>query len=92
MWVQNGSEAGIGIDGYLEFYNQQRPHQVLGYRTPAEMYLSEQIEKDAAALEAGLPSTVMIPSVTRAGDSLNLALRSLSHKPPFKAEVRALNW
>ena len=72
---QNGSEARTGIGGYLEFYNQQRPHQALDYRTPAEMYLSEQIEKDAAALEAGLPSTVMIPNVTGAGDSLNLALR-----------------
>ena len=71
---QNGSEAGIEIDGYLEFYNQQRPHQALGYRAPAEMYLSEQVGKDAAAHEAGLPSTVMIPSVTRAGVSLNLAL------------------
>ena len=72
---QNGSEARTGVGGYLEFYNQQRPHQALDYRTPAEMYLSEQIEKDAAALEAGLPSTVMIPNVTGAGDSLNLALR-----------------
>jgi putative transposase len=72
---QNGSEARTGIGSYLEFYNQQRPHQALDYRTPAEMYLSEQVGKHAAAHEAGLPSMVMIPSVTRAGVSLNLALR-----------------
>ena len=72
---QNGAEARTGIGAYLEFYNQQRPHQALGYRTPAEMYLNEHAGKDAAAHEAGLPSTVMIPNVTRAGDSLVLALR-----------------
>ena len=26
---QNGSEARTGVGGYLEFYNQQRPHQAL---------------------------------------------------------------
>ena len=72
---QDGSEARTGIGAYLEFYNQQRPHQALDYRTPAEMYLSEHAEKDAVAHEEGLPSTVARPSVTRAGDSLNLALR-----------------
>ena len=71
---QNGSEARTGIGGYLEFYNQQRPHQALDYRTPAEMYLSEQTEKEAAAQEAGLPSGLVKPSVG-VGDSLNLALR-----------------
>jgi putative transposase len=70
---ENGREAKAGLDDYFHFYNTQRPHQALGYRTPAEVYLSEQVGKDAAAHEAGLPSTVMIPSVTRAGDSLNLA-------------------
>jgi len=27
-----------GLDGYLRFYNQDRPHQSLGYRTPAEVH------------------------------------------------------
>lgn len=32
------SEAHDGIGTYLEFYNTQRPHQGLGYRTPQEVY------------------------------------------------------
>lgn len=36
---QNIREAKQGIGGYLGFYNQERPHQSLGYRTPEEVYL-----------------------------------------------------
>lgn len=32
-------QAREGIDRYLTFYNRQRPHQSLDYRTPAEVYL-----------------------------------------------------
>ena len=28
-----------GLASYFQFYNHQRPHQSLGYRTPAEVYL-----------------------------------------------------
>jgi putative transposase len=31
-------EARRGLGRYLVFYNQERPHQALGYRTPAEVY------------------------------------------------------
>jgi len=31
-------EAKVGIDEYFDFYNHRRPHQSLGYRTPAEVY------------------------------------------------------
>jgi putative transposase len=31
-------EARIGLDRYLRFYNTERPHQALGYRTPQEIY------------------------------------------------------
>ncbi len=27
-----------GLRGYFRFYNQQRPHQALGYKTPAQVY------------------------------------------------------
>ncbi len=46
----------------LEFYNQQRPHQALGYRTPAEVYRDDQEGWEVATQEAGLPSEVVIPS------------------------------
>lgn len=32
------SEARQGIRRYLEFYNQQRLHRSLGYRTPAAIH------------------------------------------------------
>lgn len=32
------SEAKQGLREYLEFYNNERPHQALGYRTPAEVW------------------------------------------------------
>jgi putative transposase len=35
-------EAREGIEGYLRFYNHQRPHMALGYRTPAEVYFRTQ--------------------------------------------------
>ncbi len=31
----NGREANAGLEAYFHFYNTQRPHQALGYRTPA---------------------------------------------------------
>ncbi len=33
-----GREAKAGLDAYIHFYNNQRPHQALGYRTPAEVF------------------------------------------------------
>jgi putative transposase len=34
-----GTEARAGIGGYFGFYNKGRPHQALGYRTPAEVFM-----------------------------------------------------
>ena len=34
----NASEARRELGAYLRFYNDQRPHQTLGYRTPAEVF------------------------------------------------------
>jgi putative transposase len=31
-------EARVGIRDYMSFYNNERPHQSLGYRTPASFY------------------------------------------------------
>ena len=69
---QTVAEARTGINAYLEFYNRQRPHQALGYRTPAEVYQHGQEERGAAAEEAGLPWGLVKPSAG-VGDSLNLA-------------------
>jgi len=33
-------EARQGIGAYFRFYNEERPHQSLGYKTPAEVYIT----------------------------------------------------
>ena len=35
-------EARKGLEDYFRFYNHLRPHQALGYRTPAEVFHGEQ--------------------------------------------------
>ena len=60
---QNGTEARKGIGAYLDFYNRDRPHQALGYRTPGEVFQGEQVALIAAVETLPLA----------AEDSLNLA-------------------
>jgi len=38
---ENAREAAAGVRRYFEFYNERRPHQALGYQTPAEFYRAE---------------------------------------------------
>ena len=35
---QTVADAVRGLAGYFRFYNQERPHQALGYQTPAQVY------------------------------------------------------
>lgn len=35
---ETGSEARLGIGGWIEYYNQRRPHSTLGAQTPDEVY------------------------------------------------------
>ena len=60
---KNGTEARKEIGAYLDFYNRDRPHQVLEYRTPIEVFQEEQVALIAAAETLPLA----------AEDSLNLA-------------------
>ena len=40
-------EARQGIAKYIDFYNNQRPHQSLNYRTPAEVYFGDRTGEGA---------------------------------------------
>ena len=35
---QTAAEVADGLGHYFEFYNTERPHQNLAYRTPAEVH------------------------------------------------------
>ena len=68
---QNGTEARRGIGAYLDFYNWQRPHQALGYRTPGQVFEEEPPGNCLQGRERVLPSSSQtLPMV--AEDSLNL--------------------
>ena len=46
----NGREAKAGLDAYFSFYNNQRPHQALGYRTPAEVFKGDLAPSDERSI------------------------------------------
>jgi len=59
-------EAREGLRAYFRFYNEQRPHQTLDYRTPAEVYEGRaggERDRAAARTVAGTPVALRAPSV-----------------------------
>ena len=42
----NATEARRELSSYFRFYNDQRPHQALGYRTPAEVFHGDQTVRE----------------------------------------------
>ena len=71
----NVLEAQRGLEGYFRFYNGLRPHQAVGYRTPAEVFHEVQgaaeEESDRRRCSAG---TGAEPLAGAQGLSLNSAL------------------
>ena len=49
MGYADGREARTGIGRWIAFYNERRPHQALGYRTPMALWRGGQIAKTGAA-------------------------------------------
>ena len=43
----SGADLLPALDRYFHFYNHQRPHQALGYRTPAQLFPRQSIRKRA---------------------------------------------
>jgi putative transposase len=62
-------EARQGLTTYFQFYNDERPHQALDYRTPAEVYY-ETIAQDRVS-KIILPSTG--PNLNQKGSTLTQA-------------------
>jgi len=66
---QDGRDARAGIGDYFRFYNAERPHQALGYRTPAEVFTSIPVEATSGdVVESLTPDPLRI-----AGPNLNKA-------------------
>jgi putative transposase len=49
---QHGKDARYSLDRYFRFYNTQRPHQSLDYRTPAEVYTSALTTSNGGMLQS----------------------------------------
>ena len=68
----NASEARRELGAYFRFYNDQRPHQALGYRTPAEVFHeARNATVDRSKLTEGPPERVLASLAGAAGLSLN---------------------
>jgi len=70
----NGREAKDGLEAYFHFYNNQRPHQALGYRTPADVFNGDSAQSDERSEERRwLPIRALADLGKTAGPSLNIA-------------------
>ena len=58
----NGLEAYRGLREYFRFYNERRPHQALGYRTPAEVFYGEPVAEDEELKERRCPNQTALVS------------------------------
>lgn len=70
---QDASEARTEIGRYIQFYNAERPHQALGYKTPAQEYFAGPfaVVKERM-LESETSRIPIINSIRIAGLHLNL--------------------
>ena len=70
----NGREAKAGLDGHFHFYNNQRPHQALGYRTPAEVFNGDSVQSTEHPTGGrSSPNRALVNLGNTAGLSLNNA-------------------
>jgi len=66
---QDGKEARSSIGNYFRFYNTERPHQALGYRTPTEVFNAIPVEATSRSMVESL-----IPDPLRIAEpNLNIA-------------------
>jgi len=66
---QDGREARHSLCSYFHFYNTERPHQSLGYRTPSEIYAGtmEYIKRGMVKLSVSTAGfhLIMAPTLSR---------------------------
>ncbi len=70
----DGRLAKTELEAYFRFYNAQRPHQALGYRTPAEVFNGDSVQSTEHSRERRWsPSRALVNPGKTAGLSLNIA-------------------
>ena len=68
----NTTEARRELRAYFRFYNDQRPHQALGYRTPAEVFHGNQTVREEESKDRRCSDGPVLGSYAEAtGPSLN---------------------
>ena len=65
----DGRDARAGLSDYFRFYNTERPHQALGYRTPADVFNTLTVEEPKGGMLESLP----LDPLRIAGSALNIA-------------------
>ena len=71
---RDGGDARARIGKYFRFYNTERPHQALGYRTPAEVFTSSLVAPSYGGMVESLaPDTRVTDPLRIAGPALNMA-------------------
>jgi len=65
---QDARDARDGLGNYFRFYNTERPHQALGYRTPARV-----IATPMATIKGGMVESLIQEPLGIAGPDLNFA-------------------
>ncbi len=53
----NPREGRLGLTRYLDFYNHERPHQALDYRTPAQLYFGKEVTRQPAITACNITIT-----------------------------------
>ena len=68
----DGRQAKTELEAYFHFYNTKRPHQALGYRTPAEVFNGDSLQSTEQLTERRrTPSRTMASYTGAIGHSLN---------------------
>ena len=75
---QDGRDARTSLGNYFRFYNTERPHQALGYRTPAEVFIPR-VAEGFTSSTVETTSRVMVESLTL--DPLRIAEPNLNLAP-----------
>jgi len=66
---QDERDARIGLGNYFRFYNTERPHQVLDYLTPVELFISSPV----AVTYGGMVESLTPDPLRIAGSNRNIA-------------------